>query len=163
MENVSKKKLNVIDVLILLVIVTCVVGLVVRFGNFGFSSSSEDLDDYEISFLVSNIAYDSQYYFSQGDTVTLVDKGVVLGKLDGLVKPTPAVFSAQEKNGMPITVSYPTESSRIDVKGTIASKGVMGENGYLLGGTTYIAPGAEYKVQSEHMDFVLTITDIVKK
>ena len=74
----------------------------------------------------------------------------------------PAMFETQYKDGKSIAVSYP-EASRIDVKGAIASRGKMGDNGYLVGGTTYIAPGSELLVQSEHMDFVLKITDIVKK
>ena len=158
----AKKRLNMIDVLILAVVIICVVGLVIRFSNFGFSGSARDLDDYEILFSVSNIAYTSEDYFVHGDTVTIAENGVVLGQLSGKVNSMPAMFETQYKDGKSIAVSYP-EASRIDVKGAIASRGKMGDNGYLVGGTTYIAPGSELLVQSEHMDFVLKITDIVKK
>mgnify|MGYP003525944255 CR=1 FL=1 len=161
-DAVVKKRMNVIDVLILILLVVCIAGLVVRFGNFGSVSSSENLGSYDIYFSVSNIAYTSEDAFVQGDTVTLADSGTALGEFAGLETILPAEFFARDKSGNLIVVNYP-QSTRIDVTGRILSHGVMSENGYLVGGTTYVAPGTEYTVQSEHMDFVLKITNIVEK
>ena len=158
----AKKRLNVIDVLILIILIVCIAGLVVRFGNFGGTSSSKELGTYDIYFAVSDIAYTSEDAFVQGDTVTLADSGVVLGEFAGIETILPAEFFARDKSGNLIVVNYP-ESTRIDVTGRIVSHGVMSENGYLVAGTTYVAPGTAYTVQSEHMDFVLKITNIVKK
>ena len=160
-KNSSAKRLNVIDVLIIIGVVLCVVGIVIRFGGFSFVSPSKDLDQFELRFSVKNLSYTSEDAFVKGDTVTAVDSGVVLGKLMD-VDWMPAEFYALDKSGNPIVVSYP-ESTKIDVTGTILSEGVMGENGYLLGGVSYVAPGAEYAVQTEHMDFVLKIIDIAEK
>ena len=157
-----KNRINVIDVLILLIVIACVAGLGVRFGNVGGLSSSDNLEAYDVYFSVSNIAYTSEDAFVQGDTVTLADSGVILGEFAGLETILPAEFFARDKSGNLIVVNYP-ESTRIDVTGRIVSQGLMSDNGYLVGGTTYVAPGTEYSVQSEHMDFVLKITNIVKK
>lgn len=158
----TKTRFNVIDVLIILIALACVVGLVLRFGNVGGLSSTENLKAFDVYFSVSNIAYTSEDAFVQGDTVRLADSGAVLGEFAGLESILPAEFLARDESGNLIAVNYP-ESTRIDVTGRIVSHGVMSDNGYLLNGTTYIAAGTEYVVQSEHMDFVLKITNIVEK
>ena len=157
-----KPRFNVIDVLIILIALACVIGLVLRFGNVGGLSSTENLKSYDVYFSVSNIAYTSEDAFVQGDTVRLVESGAVLGEFAGLESILPAEFFARDENGNLIVVNYP-EATRIDVTGRIVSHGMMSDNGYLLNGTTYIAAGNEYAVQSEHMDFVLKITNIVEK
>ena len=158
----TKTRFNVIDVLIILIALACVVGLVLRFGNVGGLSTTENLKAFDVYFSVSNIAYTSEDAFVQGDTVRLADSGAVLGEFAGLESILPAEFLARDESGNLIAVNYP-ESTRIDVTGRIVSHGVMSDNGYLLNGTTYIAAGTEYVVQSEHMDFVLKITNIVEK
>ena len=156
-----KFRFNVIDVLIILIVFACILGMIFRFGKVG-GMSSENLKTYDVYFSVDGIAYTSEDAFVPGDTVRLADSGLILGEFAGLETILPAEFFAQDAEGNWITVNYPP-STKIDVTGRIISHGVMSENGYLLNGTTYIAPGAEYTVQSEHMDFVLTITNIVEK
>ena len=165
-KNVARKsdknRFNVIDAVIVIVFVACVVGLVFRYGNFGRSSMDEQLENYEIYFSVSNIAYTSEDAFVQGDTVVLADSGTVLGEFSRMGTILPAEFTARDQSGNLIVVNYPA-STRIDVTGYITSQGVMTENGYYVGGTTYIASGTEYVVRSEHLDFVLKVLNIVKK
>ena len=158
----DKNRFNAIDALIIIVLIACIVGLVFRYGKFGKSALDENLENYEIYFSVSNIAYTSEDAFVPGDTVTLADSGAVLGEFSRLGTILPAEFVTQDKSGNLISVNYPA-STRIDVKGYITSQGIMTENGYFVGGTTYVASGTEYVVRSEHMDFVLEILNIVKK
>ena len=158
----SKLRINVVDVIILIAVLAAIVGMVIRFGNTGGLSGSEDLKTYEIYFTVKDIAYTSEDAFVAGDTVTLVDSGVVLGEFVGLESIMPAEFFARDQSGNLIVASYP-ELTRIDVTGHILSRGIMGENGYLAEGTTHVAAGVAYSVQSEHMDFVLEITNIIEK
>lgn len=158
----ARFRLNVIDLLIVLIVLACVVGLVVRFGNVGKFGDEASLKTYDVYFTVSNIAYTTESAFVSGDVVTLAESGVVLGEFAALETILPAEFLARDENGNLISVRYP-ESTRIDVTGRIVARGVMSENGFLVNGTTYVASGAEYAVQSEHMDFVLKITSIVEK
>lgn len=158
----SRFRFNVIDLLIVLIVLACVVGLIVRFGNLGKMSAGDAQKSYDVYFTVSNIAYTAEDAFVPGDTVTLVESGAVLGEFAALESILPAEFLARDVNGNLISVRYP-ESTRIDVTGRIVARGVMSENGFLLNGTTYVASGAEYSVRSEHMDFVLKITSIVEK
>ena len=58
-KNSSAKRLNIIDVLIIIGIVLCVVGIVIRFGGFSFVSPSKDLDQFELRFSVKNLSCSS--------------------------------------------------------------------------------------------------------
>ena len=158
----GKKHFNIIDALIIIVLLACIVGLFFRYWNFSSGDREKALENYEIHFSVSNIAHMSEDAFVSGDTVTLADGNVILGQLSGLETVLPAEFIVHDKSGNLIKVNYP-ESTRIDVTGRIQSKGIMRENGYFVGGTTYVAAGKEYAVRTEHMDVVLKIINIVEK
>ena len=162
--DVAKNKLhiNVVDVIILIMVIVIAVGLVLRYGNIGGFSSSDDLKTYEIYFVVKDIAYTSEDAFVPGDTITLLEQETILGEFLGIDSIMPAEFLARDINGNLVATSYP-ELTRIDVTGHILSQGIMSENGYLAGGTTYIAAGIPYSVQSEHMDFIIEITNIIEK
>lgn len=155
-------RFNVIDLLIVLIVLACVIGLAIRLGTVKEYSADENLKSYALYFTVTNIAYTSEDAFVVGDTVTITEGGIVLGQFAGLESILPAEFFARDSEGNLITVNYP-ETTRIDVTGRIESRGVMSENGYLVNGTTYIASGKAYQVQTEHMDFILKITNIVEE
>lgn len=163
-RTTSKKKgtgagLNLIDFVVILLVVICLFGAVVRVGQVDWFAKSSDLAEHEIYFSVTNIAYTSEDALVIGDTVTLVNEQAVLGTLKSIDSVLPSALYVKDAEGNVLSVNYP-EANRIDVTGTILSHGKMTENGYLLGGTTYIAPGKTYLVQSEHMDFTLNILDI---
>ena len=162
-ENATnKKRMNVIDGVILIVVLACIVGLVVRFTNTRSRADNDNLKSYDVYFSVTDIAYTYEDAFVVGDTFTLADSGVRLGEFVGLESILPAEFFARDKNGNLIIVNYP-EATKINVTGKLLSYGMMTENGYLAEGTTYIASGTSYRVQSEHLDVVLKITNVVEK
>lgn len=154
-------RFNAIDILILLIVLACVVGLAIRFGTVKEYSADENLKLYSVYFTVSNISYTSEDAFVAGDTVTLTEGKTILGTFVGLESILPAEFLARDSEGNLILVSYP-ETTRIDVSGKIAARGIMTDNGFLANGTTYVAAGKAYAAQTEHMDFVLKITNIVE-
>ena len=166
-KTVSKKKgivmgLSRIDYVVLLLVAICLLGAIIRVGQVNWFAGNSDLDQYEIYFSVTDIAYTSEDAFVLGDTVTLCDNAMVLGTLDRIDSVLPSTLYVKDSEGNVLSVNYP-ESIRIDVTGTLLSLGRMTEEGYLLGGTTYVAPGKAYRVQSEHMDFTLNILDIEEK
>ncbi len=160
----SKKKgsgtgLNLIDFVVLLLVLICLVGAIIRVRQIDWFAKSSDLEQYEIYFSVTDIAYTSEDAFVLGDTITLSDSEAVLGTLQSIDSVLPSTLYVKDSDGNILSVNYP-ESTRIDVTGTVLSLGRMTENGYYLGGMTYLAPGKTYLVQSEHMDFTLKILDI---
>ena len=158
----TRFRFNVIDALILLVALAFVIGLAFRIGNIRSLSSTEGLQSYDVYFSVTNLASTTEDYLDVGDSLVLADNRMVLGTLSKIDPATPSVFYSHGGEGEIVEVSYPSDT-RIDLTGVILSHGVMSERGYLLNGTTYIAPGMSYTVQSERVDFVLTITKIVER
>lgn len=153
------KGLNLIDFVVLLLVVICLFGAVIRVGQTEWFAGGSELSVHEIYFSITDISYTSEDALVIGDTVTLCDSEMVLGTLKSIDSVLPSALYVKDPDGNILSVNYP-ESIRIDVTGTIHSLGKMSKNGYLLGGTTYIAPGRAYRVQSEHMDFTLNILDI---
>ncbi|MBE6662512.1 MAG: DUF4330 family protein [Ruminococcaceae bacterium] len=161
----EKKKnglgLNLIDFVVILLIVICLIGVVIRVRQIDWFNKNSALEEHEIYFSVTDISYISEDALVVGDTFTLRDNGAILGKLKSIDSVLPTTMYVKDADGNVLGVNYP-ETTRIDVTGTVLSLGEMTPNGYLLGGTTYIAPGKTYRVQSEHMDFTLEILNIDK-
>ncbi len=157
----ENNRFNLMDVMIILLVLLCVAGVVIRAGGFTMHKS-RPLDAYEIRFAVSNIAATSEAALVTGDTFTLVDHDMELGTFTGIESVKPAVVYMNSEQGRVVPAEYP-ENTRIDVIGTVAVDGISEGGGFLLGGTLQLTPGVSYRVQSEHMDFVIEILDIEKK
>lgn len=161
----EKKKnglgLNLIDFVVILLVLICLIGVVIRVRQIDWFNKNSALEEHEVYFSITDISYISEDALVVGDTFTLCDAGVVLGTLKSIDSVLPTTMYVKDSDGNVLGVNYP-ETTRIDVTGTVLSVGEMTENGYLLGGTTYIAPGKTYRVQSEHMDFTLEIINIDK-
>ncbi len=158
----TKISLNIIDYSIFLLTLALIVGISLRTGNFVFLENSPELSTYSMNFSVSDIADTSVDYFNVSDEVTIADSGVFLGKLERLISVTPAKKYIKDSSGRILLVEYPDET-RVDVKGTLEVKGSVNNKCFLLGGSTRITPGDSFSVKTEQVDFVLTVTDIVKK
>ncbi len=159
--NQQSDRFNLMDVVIILLVLLCIAGIVIRAGGFTMHKS-RPLDPYEIRFSVSNIAAGSEAALVVGDTFRLVDHDMELGTFTGMESVTPAVVYMYSEQGRMVPAEYP-ENTRIDVIGTVAVDGISEGSGFLLGGTLQLSPGASYRIQSEHMDFVIQILDIEKK
>lgn len=155
----NRCRIQPIDLAILVLILLCAAGLAVRAGTLGVFVEKTDLEDHRVRFLVSNIAATSAEAFMVGDTFTLASYHEVLGVLVEVESVTPAVVYVENERQEIVRAQYP-EGTRVDLVGILEARGVMSEDGFLLGGTLFVSPGIEYRVQSEHMDIVLKIIDI---
>ena len=155
----SRARWNLIDLIVILLVFICLLGAIIRVGGKDWFVGGSDLREHEIYFSVTDIAYTSEDALVIGDTVTLCDSGAALGELKSIDSILPSTLYVKDADGNVLSVNYP-ESIRIDVTGTVSSRGRKTDNGYLLGGTAYLAPGKAYRVQTEHMDFTMNILDI---
>ena len=154
--------ISLVDVIILLFVLLCMIGLFIRTEKLGAFFEKEPLGEYRIRFAVSDIAATSIDAFVTGDTFTLVSYHEVLGTLVEVESVSPAVVYVESEQHEIIRTQYP-EETRVDVIGVLDAKGSMGESGFSLGGSIGISPGIEYRIQSEHVDVVLKIIDIEQK
>ena len=155
-----KTGLNIIDVVIILFLIACIIGITFRVGQFGVFN--DDLRNYRVYFEVTDVAATSKDAFKAGDTVTLVDLGMSLGKIENIEKVTPKTEYVKKTDGSVVEYEYPKDT-RVNVYGTVISEGLLTSDGYLLDGKTYVTPGAKYSVRTEHIDCTITVIRIAQK
>ncbi len=158
----AKKKLkpNVVDFLIILIILGVIASLALRAGVLNKSVSNHtEMQEAVVSFLVLDINNNSGEYFRVNETFYIKNPVLKLGELTSVQIMPAEVFVSGEDGKMVKTYS---NNARIDVRGTFASEGIFSDAGFLLGGSTYIAPGSKLEVQSADISVTMMITDVQK-
>lgn len=165
--NKTKKKLNTIDYFIIVAVVLCIAGAALRtfIGSEGNSlGGTVNMENYVISFKVMNIRNSSTEYFAPGEKFYVDSTGQYVGEIAGTVAVTPALFLFEDADGKYIQAYAPEngDATRIDMNGTLAVKGYMSDNGFLVDGTVSLAPGKNITLRSSSIRVEVTITDIAK-
>lgn len=168
-ENKKKLKLNALDIFIILAVVLCIAGVGIRYYvSYGgeIPGQSTVYETYLVNFSVSNIRETSADYFVPGDTFYITQTGDKLGVLTDTVSTTPSEIPIEMANGE-YSLAYAVDNEelgrgRIDVTGTLLVEGKMTEDGFLVGGNTYIAPNKSLSVQSTNIYVNIIVKDITK-
>lgn len=172
-ENTPKKvsgkkyKPNIIDFLIVILFLGAVIGLVLRMGVVEKITLNTNEQQARISFLVEDISSSSYKFFKSGDDFYSKNHGCYVGKLESAGS-MPAEKLVPSLSGDMIASSSPamnkedpnSDSYRVDVRGNILGSGVFSDEGFLLNGITYIAPGSEFVMESTSLTVNVIITDI---
>jgi hypothetical protein len=167
-SNKNKKaKFNAIDVLIILLILACIASVVYK-AFFAESVAPEsDLEEYRIYFKVDDIKSTSVAYFVPGDNVRLTSNDESFGTLESIGQILLAVGAYNENGG---EIYYPDvedqtiyNDTRYSLTGYILVKGVITDKGFLLNGTTYIAPNTELEIVTQHLKTCIKIVSINAK
>ena len=160
--------MNALDVFIILIAIACAVGVGARIylGDRGdvLGRETSESGEYLVSFLVLDIRESSADCFVSGDVFYSQPSGDLFGTLIDTPTFTPAELFIEDEEGNYI-LTYSTESgddARIDVRGTFTVSGTMTDEGFLVGGKTYVAANKMVAVQSEKIFVNMTITDITK-
>lgn len=163
----QKKKLNAIDWFLILAVLLILAGAAFRLavGSDGSAlSGAVGMEDYVVSFKISNIRNSSSEYLQEGDVFYVEETEQVFGTILGNVSITPARFFLEDASGNFVEAYAPEngDATRVDVTGTMQVSGYMAEGGFLLGGTTSLAINKTVLLRSSYLSVVITITDIVK-
>ena len=169
-ENIAAKKPNklkpnIIDFLLVVVIIGAIAGMALRAGIVDKVVNNTNIEPARISFAVYNINNDSFNYFIAGDNFYSDTYGY-LGYLEAKPIEQAAESYIEGADGQLIKVISPSDPEnpnrhdRIDVKGNLIGSGVFTEEGFLLGGTNYIAPGSKIIIESKNITVSVIITDI---
>ena len=154
----SKKfKPNIIDFLIVVVVLGAIVGIILRAGIIEKAAINSSLEKVQISFLIQDINDESENYFNKGDRFYSRTHTCDLGKLETVIPRAAEAFIVDEY-GMPIKTE--SNNHRIDIIGTVIGEGVFTDEGFLLEGVNYIAPGSYILFDSPNVVGGLTVTDI---
>lgn len=177
MGNETKRKLriNAFDILIVLIVVACVVGMVVRYTVLKDLGNAASLSSYYIEFKADSVSYSATEAFNatvddrdEGNWVYFADGTTKLGDLTVVDTVPEAVVHVNGGEGDSIIsaqyrdVVNDKEYITYNVSGKIVCEGMVSpETGiFLLNGEMKIAPGSILKVQTKYGDFTLEIVKI---
>ncbi len=159
-DGEAKKKINALDILIIVVLIFCVVSIAFRYYKGEKSESYSTDGKYAISFTVNDIRYTTADAFVKGDKVYVAWDDRFIGTFERLDSTNPAAYYATSPKDGVVKVYYP-EDTRIDVTGTIISEGYMNDDGFFAGGTYFLAPGKGLTIYTGHLYLDITLGNIV--
>ena len=157
----GERRFNIIDLFIIIVVLLCVVGIYFRSQIAEWVGVEKSLEEYSVSFEVSEIRYTSGKYIAPGNEVYIQNSGMYLGTIEGNCTILPSEMYVENSNGDQLAVNYPKDT-RVDVTGQVKCMGIAKADGFYLNGTYPLSPGTTVNVYTEMLNFSFTITDIVK-
>ncbi len=170
MEQEKKEKrvrIGALDVFIIIAVLACVVGLGLRMFMKGDTvvNNNAVMEDYVISFSVSNIRASSVKYFNKGDVFFIKENSMRFGELTE----TSDLLARRYYTNMDGQVVYVMNEStddrtkRVDLEAEIAVKGILDANGrFLLNGNQYLGVNKEIEIKSKYITVNVKITSIAK-
>ncbi len=154
----TKARFNVIDLVILLTAIALVVSTILRYQSFTLMPEPKEQIEVEIKILIENMnsTLIDGIVDGEGKTVYLADTDTPLGTLRDSTFSNAKLIVTQE-DGSVVTVENRYAS---DVTCLLSAVGIMSEEGFLLDGTTYLAPGMEISIKTQKVTATALITDI---
>ena len=166
-------RFGILDVVIILLIIVAVVGVYFRYNILDWISSTQNISDYTVSYTVEDIRYTTPSYMKIDDEVYFASSGERFGVLtsadekspDALVPTLPASEYFTKVDGTIVKVMYPDIQNdtyhRTDAKGRLICQGrYSDESGFLVNGSTYIAPGQKIDIRTELVSITIRIEEI---
>lgn len=156
-EN-QKPKFNVLDFIIIIAALVLVAGGVWRSGLIERLRIPEANDTVEITFLCAGLGAGTDRYFSAGDTLYCTDDGLTLGSVTQ-TESRPTRVYREDADGNLIS-SDSTET--VDLRITVKCVGRISEQGFLLGGTRYLAAGSVISAHNQTVSMEITALSVQK-
>lgn len=152
----KKRRFNIIDLLIILALVAVVAAIGFRYNLVEKIGVKSEEDTVVISFLIQDIKETSADALVLGDMFYWEVNKMLIGEL---ISKKPSFAEAFIENNEGILVKLYNENS-YDVRGEIKAKGKIKDDGFMLGGTQFLAPGKILYVESKNIMVNITITNI---
>ena len=162
-------RFGILDVVIILLIIVAVVGVYFRYNILDWISSTRNISDYTVSYTVEDIRHTTPNYMRIDDEVYFASSGERLGVLtnatengtEALAGIVPASKYFTKADGAIVEVKYPDTQTRVDAEGRLICSGRYSEDsGFLVNGSTYIAPGQKIDVRTELVSITIRIEEI---
>ena len=160
-NNISENKRNIrfsiADFVIILMVFACLIGALLRYDIAEKLFSKSVKNEYTITFLAEALTENEATAIRDGEKFFL--DGDIFGEIQAS-DITNSVAYYEDNSGA--LVSY-VKQDAFDVTGKIICELVDSENGYLLGGKTYIAPGSSFKVKEKEIEISILVISINDK
>ena len=154
----EKKKINFIDVVILICVALIILVAVFRGQITEYISGGKNLTSYSIAFESDPIGNSYVGYISTGNTVEWMEKGMEIGSIGSLETPIPSsVYTLGHDGKLIISES---DSSKT-VRGTLTVH-ALDNNGCFVSGTDFIGAGMKMTLKSNNAVFTVTVLSVTK-
>ncbi len=151
-----KIRFNIIDFLIVIAVIACIVGIALRYNVADRIGVKSNTDTAEVSFIVRDIKQSSADALITGDTFYWTQNGVELGVLTSK-STTPAAIVSENSKGEAVVVY---SDYAVDATGVLTCVGTLTDDGFMIGGTQFVAPGKEMEINSKQVKVLVLITDV---
>lgn len=152
----EKKRLNIFDVLIIVVVIACVAAIGVRVY---FTTHAKRADESAvITYEVQGISAENAAEFAQGKKIYLGSNDVEIGMINTVVKSASRV-EAVEDDGSIAVVGDPY---LITVTGKMTLYGKTSDGGFFIDGQTPISLGSSLSVYTDRNMFTLTVVEMTQ-
>jgi hypothetical protein len=160
MKNSEKKlRFGIIDIAIVIAVCVLLAGAVLRYGLSGTWGSSDELDNFVVSFVVFSKNPDSVDTLAQGESVYFKESGNYFGSINSGLSIMPAEDFVTLPSGA--IVKGTAVDGKVDVRGSLNVKGFYKDGeGFFQNGTMFIAAGQNIAVNTQNSDFTMLILDI---
>lgn len=152
----KKRRFNIVDLLILLTLAAVVTGIALRYNLAEKIGVKSEEDTVILSFLIQDIKETSADALVLGDMFYWEVNKMPVGEL---ISKKPSFAEAFIENDEGILVKTFNENS-YDVRGEIKARGKIKDDGFMLGGTQFLAPGKILYVESKNIMVTITLTGI---
>ncbi len=154
-ENAKKEvSFSIIDLVILLVVLALTVGIVLRFDIVGKLFSKTTLNDAKVTFIAESLT-DAQLSALKEGTQFYSD-GELFGTLH-TVSSDKSLIYVENSDG---SLGFAESQNSFDASGSFLIKVLKTDDGYLLGGKHYIAPGSQFEIKANGAAICITILSL---
>ena len=151
----SGVKFNIVDFIIIILVIALIAGIIVRF-NFVKRLTASGGDDVAKLTFTADVTTSSAGEITEGDIYFVVSNDMKLGTLTGFTVSDSFKYEEAEDG----TLVKAVDETGKNIRGEIEASGNMSDDGFLLGGTYFIAPGQSLEVVSKHGGFTMEILSL---
>ena len=157
-EKRSGRRINSADGFVVLLCLVCIVGMVLRFGVLDAIEYNATHEAATVTVLIEGVSETSRGYIAGGDEVFLKGSGMRLGTVSSIVSVTPSNYFDYSDDGS--INQMQSVNGRVDIRAVITVDGSMTESGFLLDGTTYIAPNMMLSLYTASLSVSALVVDL---
>lgn len=154
----KSNKINSADIMVILLVLVFIVGMVFRFGVIQKIDTDSKKQSATVSFVVEDISSSSAGFFHVGDMVYFASDMKTIGTISEVSEPVASQRYIYTDDGN-IVLTEATDG-KVDIRANMTVLGEKTERGFMLDGTTYIAPNMSIEIKTKHISVTLLITNI---
>ena len=157
-EGKARARMNSADLMILMLCIVCIAGMVLRFGVIEKIENEANAQAATVTVLIEGVSSSNKDYLVLGDDIYFSDSAKKFGSVSSIFSVAPSPVYEYGDDGSIEQMN--SVNGRVDIRAVLSAKGIMTESGFLLDGTTYVAPNMTLSLNTSKLSVVATVIDI---